>query len=87
MTIQTISTQAFADQRPGTSGLRKKVSVFMQPMYLENFVQALLDVHASAACVESCVAPRPVSYITPRLCCACGSPCAAASRNHLAAST
>ena len=44
MAIQTISTQAFAGQRPGTSGLRKKVTVFMQPMYLENFVQALLDV-------------------------------------------
>ena len=44
MTIQTISTQAYADQRPGTSGLRKKVGVFRQSHYLENFVQALLDV-------------------------------------------
>lgn len=44
MAIQTISTQSFAGQRPGTSGLRKKVSVFMQPLYLENFVQALFDV-------------------------------------------
>ncbi len=44
MAIQTIPTQAFAGQRPGTSGLRKKVTVFQQPMYLENFVQALLDV-------------------------------------------
>ncbi|MDD2924687.1 alpha-D-glucose phosphate-specific phosphoglucomutase [Rhodoferax sp.] len=44
MANQTIPTQAFAGQRPGTSGLRKKVTVFMQPMYLENFVQALLDV-------------------------------------------
>lgn len=44
MTIQTIPTQAFTDQRPGTSGLRKKVTVFTQPRYLENFVQALLDV-------------------------------------------
>jgi len=44
MAIQTLSTHVFAGQRPGTSGLRKKVTVFMQPMYLENFVQALFDV-------------------------------------------
>jgi phosphoglucomutase len=44
MTIQTIPTSAYTDQRPGTSGLRKKVGVFMQPHYLENFVQALFDV-------------------------------------------
>jgi len=44
MTIHTIPTPVFPDQRPGTSGLRKKVGVFMQPHYLENFVQALLDV-------------------------------------------
>ena len=44
MAIQTTPTQVFNDQRPGTSGLRKKVGVFMQPHYLENFVQALLDV-------------------------------------------
>jgi phosphoglucomutase len=44
MAIQTIPTHAFSGQRPGTSGLRKKVSVFAQPLYLENFVQALIDV-------------------------------------------
>lgn len=44
MAIQTIPTQPFAGQRPGTSGLRKKVTAFTQPHYLENFVQALLDV-------------------------------------------
>src|SRR5438445_4932072 len=43
MTIQTIKTQAYAGQRPGTSGLRKKVAVFQQPGYLENFVQAIFD--------------------------------------------
>ncbi|MGB4359595.1 MAG: alpha-D-glucose phosphate-specific phosphoglucomutase [Rhodoferax sp.] len=44
MAIQTIPTQPFAGQRPGTSGLRKKVTAFTQSHYLENFVQALLDV-------------------------------------------
>ncbi|MFD2366580.1 alpha-D-glucose phosphate-specific phosphoglucomutase [Pseudoduganella sp. GCM10020061] len=43
MSIQTIVTQPFAGQRPGTSGLRKKVAEFSRPGYIENFVQALFD--------------------------------------------
>ena len=43
MSIVTCSTQPFDGQKPGTSGLRKKVPVFRQPRYLENFVQALFD--------------------------------------------
>lgn len=43
MSISTIASQPFTDQRPGTSGLRKRVRVFQQPHYLENFVQAMFD--------------------------------------------
>lgn len=43
MDICTIKTEPFTDQNCGTSGLRKKVSVFKQKNYLENFVQSLFD--------------------------------------------
>ena len=45
MTMQVISVPStpFAGQKPGTSGLRKKVKVFSQARYLENFVQAIFD--------------------------------------------
>jgi phosphoglucomutase len=41
MTIQTLATRPFNGQRPGTSGLRKKVTEFQTPGYLENFVEAI----------------------------------------------
>lgn len=41
MTMRTIETKPIEGQKPGTSGLRKKSRVFMEPHYLENFVQAI----------------------------------------------
>jgi phosphoglucomutase len=43
MTIQAVATRPYPGQRPGTSGLRKKVTEFLQPGYLENFVEAIFQ--------------------------------------------
>jgi phosphoglucomutase len=47
MSVITVPTSPFEGQRPGTSGLRKKVTVFQTAGYLENFVQAVFDTQPS----------------------------------------
>ncbi len=68
MTPTTIETTPYADQKPGTSGLRKKVPVFRQRHYVENFVQAISDSIPDKAARPWCWAAATGASSTARWC-------------------
>ncbi|GES85783.1 phosphoglucomutase [Rhizophagus clarus] len=47
MQVRCITTTPYEGQKPGTSGLRKRVKVFQQENYTQNFIQAILDAMSS----------------------------------------
>ena len=55
MNIATVATKPFNDWKPGTSGLHRAVTVFRQPHYPENFVQAVFKGSGGASCISMAI--------------------------------
>ncbi|NXD32337.1 PGMC protein, partial [Spelaeornis formosus] len=63
--INTVQTKAYAGQKPGTSGLRKKVKVFQQEHYTENFVQAIFSAMPGGSEGKTIVVGGDGRYFSP----------------------
>ncbi|KAG7312470.1 Phosphoglucomutase-1 [Plutella xylostella] len=61
--IVTVNTSPYEGQKPGTSGLRKKVKVFLQENYTENFVQSILDANKGAVALSTLVVGGDGRYL------------------------
>ncbi|WOO83337.1 Phosphoglucomutase [Vanrija pseudolonga] len=67
MSVVTVQTTPFAGQKPGTSGLRKKVKVFQQPHYTENFVQAIFTAMPGGSDGKTIVVGGDGRYYSPEV--------------------
>uniref|UniRef100_U5ELU3 phosphoglucomutase (alpha-D-glucose-1,6-bisphosphate-dependent) n=1 Tax=Corethrella appendiculata TaxID=1370023 RepID=U5ELU3_9DIPT len=68
ITIKTVSTSPFEGQKPGTSGLRKKVKVFTETNYTENFVQCILDANGASLAGSTLVVGGDGRYFCKEAC-------------------
>jgi phosphoglucomutase len=59
MDIRSVPIRPFSDQRPGTSGLRKKAAVFSRTGYVEAFAQSIFDALPEA---EAALAPLAAAF-------------------------
>ncbi|KAF9930105.1 Phosphoglucomutase-2 [Linnemannia zychae] len=65
VSIQSVPTKSFEGQRPGTSGLRKRVKVFQQEHYTQNFIQATLEAIPTGAKGATLVIGGDGRYFSP----------------------
>ncbi|XP_053683607.1 phosphoglucomutase [Sabethes cyaneus] len=68
ITVSTVATTPYEGQKPGTSGLRKKVKVFTQKNYTENFVQCILDANGAALAGSTLVVGGDGRYFCREAC-------------------